>query len=455
MDVRGPDTATEAGTHPPANASTAPRSKTRSTLTRASDVLQDMTRIGVFYDNVPKNRRYADLKRDEMYRNLVDLYEIVFKTHWNFFDRIVTARCDNGAYANTLERYAASIYISSWFHDLYVSNRLAVRKLSDTAYVEHYYLDLVSKSHKYDSFLTALNAHIRPTIVKYTHEETLFVPRICENLATEAVDENYFRIQNYMTNDPLLQNILYTFEERKLVKMDELSETTLGRPSWLFDVHDSLAYAWFPAEGNYNMEDVALAFIVGTACTPKLGPRDYDEWQLPPGNVRPNRLRDLNLQRIRPISYHGHIEYRCFESRDQRLPDAYMNCLTLSARHAGTTSTAQATSQPSKRQRLQLGPSVKGKQPAESSRRLRSGAQTASREPTPEDEHEAESQAIAQTDVEPVQLTTQVGDLIYQIDVPVFHEVRIVDYIYHARLFNKTDLKSRIAAHRSIIYSLK
>lgn len=70
--------------------------------------------------------------------------------------------------------------------------------------------------------------------------------------------------------------------------MTPLITDTLGRPFWLFDWHaNNTCCAWFPAEGNFSMEDITLGYILGVACTPRLGPRDVDDWQIFPDGIVP------------------------------------------------------------------------------------------------------------------------------------------------------------------------
>lgn len=52
-------------------------------------------------------------------------------------------------------------------------------------------------------------------------------------------------------------------------------------------------------EGNFNLEDVTLAYILGVACTPNMGPRDPDDWQFFGGKVPADvDVNDLIASRI-------------------------------------------------------------------------------------------------------------------------------------------------------------
>ena len=147
---------------------------------------------------------------------------------------------------------------------------MACKKLSDIAYSEHYYMDNVYKLTEYDSFLVGLNSQVRPTNIKLTHEDRLYIPHIRSTIVTTDVNENMFNINNYKIKDELLFGLVHILKERKLLKFEPLSENALGHPAWLFDWHNNnLCYAWFLAEANYTMDDVTYAFITGVACTPK------------------------------------------------------------------------------------------------------------------------------------------------------------------------------------------
>ena len=437
-----------------------PRAAPKPQLARVTNYLEDVTRLGTFYVNHPRYRRYVDLKRTEIFNTLVDLYTIVFKTFWNQFRRFIESFELPVAYTGQPQRYAAAIYISAWFYDLYVSNRDACRKLSDSAYIEHYYLDLTHKSTEYDIFLCALNAQIRPTNVKLTHEDTLFIPRIRSTLTQNPQNENYFNIQGWVQDEAILQGILFVFKDRKLLHMDTLSETTLGRPSWLFDWHnDNLCYAWFPTEGNYTLEDVTLAYIIGVACTPKLAPRDYDEWQLLPGNVLPHNLETLAPRRIRPITYHGSVEVRVLETRQWTLPTGYRNVMTLTAAPAqqqGPQPGAQGgtSAQPKQKKQKHLAITGPSYQLRSSTAISQSSHLQSHQQEEQGDDNNSEEEEV-QSEPNPTTLTGQVNNINYTVSIPTYHEVRIVDYLYHARVVNLTDMNTRVAALRQFIYQNK
>lgn len=444
---------------------------TRSPLSRAADYLQDNVRIGHFFTNVPKYRRYVDLKRDQLFHNLVDLYTITISTHWSRLRRFVESYAPQGC--TNLQRYAAEIYISAWFYDLYVSNRMACKKLSDIAYSEHYFMDNVYKLTEYDSFLTGLNSQIRPTNIKLTHEDTLYIPRIRSTIVTTDVNENMFNITGYKIKDEMLFGLVHLLRDGKLLKFEPLSENALGRPAWLFDWHnDNLCYAWFPAEANYTMDDVAYAYIIGVACTPKLAPRDYDEWQFLPGNVIPANHHAIQIRRIRGIAYHGAITARVIETREWQIPTSARTLITLDAE-------AAAPIQPALRQLPLTGgdvpPSTSRQRPPATEPRstrqrtlsynLRSTASqtgadgsepahsAAASQPIPEQEegeNDPQTEEVNQPTAEPNPqvVTGTTGQVNYRVTIPIFAQARIVDFIYHSRVININDNNARISAHR-------
>nr|QRG29215.1 putative CP [Rhodiola cryptic virus 2] len=236
--------------------------------------------------------------------------------------------------------------------------------------------------------------------------------------------------------------------------MEALTETSLvGRPSWLFDWHsDGLVYAWFPSEGNYNLDDVTTAYILGVPCTPNLAPRDYDEWQLLPGNVFPDNPNTISINRIRPITYHGAIEYRTIESRAWRFPPAYRRVITDANPSLATAIQPLAqegrqvgTSQPQKRARttteLAYGLRSKtGSQASQLHNQLTEGK-----------EAHKETAEVEGADSLPTPATQPPMEQVCA-RFRNFCEARIVDYLYHAQVVRIFDLASRQAAHRLLSY---
>lgn len=71
-----------------------------------------------------------------------------------------------GADVADVQRWIAAVYVSAWFHDLYMLHR----KISCRSYLvfdtEAYDLDLANMSYEYDLFLSALSSQIKSTYIK-------------------------------------------------------------------------------------------------------------------------------------------------------------------------------------------------------------------------------------------------------------------------------------------------
>lgn len=82
----------------------------------------------------------------------------------------------------------------------------------------------------------------------------------------------------------------------------------------MFDWHsDKQVCSWFPPEGNYDIEDVTLAYILGTACTANLGPRDVDELQYFADALVPQHLNPKRYERVSERGFYGSHEVRKME----------------------------------------------------------------------------------------------------------------------------------------------
>lgn len=102
--------------------------------------------------------------------------------------------------------------------------------------------------------------------------------------------------------------------ETKYWQFSPLSSETMGRPCWLFDWHtDNGVYSWFHREGNYDLEDVSLAYILGTSCTPNLGYKDVDDWQYFAEGIVPQNPNPLDYDRIVERGFYGSCEVRTME----------------------------------------------------------------------------------------------------------------------------------------------
>jgi hypothetical protein len=272
----------------------------RSLLRKSSDFTKDAQRIYSRIDSHPKNRRYVPLKLSEIYTALVDLYATAFGCQWPHFKRTGDAISASGTQASTVQKLMAQIYISHWIIDLYVCVKECVDDLSQVAYIEAYIDDIAGYSNEYDSYLVALNQAIRPTHILGCHEDVMFIPRFPDDSDFTNTD-NPFGITDFAINYNSFKAIMCAIKDKRAGwKIDQLSTDKVGRPSWLFDwFSPSLACAWFPIIGNFISLDVAIAYILGVACTPKLAQSDDDAWQpLPTGMA----LDNIDLTRIRRVT---------------------------------------------------------------------------------------------------------------------------------------------------------
>ncbi|KAF5764356.1 hypothetical protein HanRHA438_Chr15g0703481 [Helianthus annuus] len=254
--------------------------------------------------------RYINLRKQEIFDNLVNLYACVFAAQWQHYTHCIEFYSPPTGVP--LHVYAARCYISMWFIDLYVSNRHVVRKLSSIAANEHFQGSLFPVYNKYDGYLALLNASIRPTYLMHSLDDAPYIPIIVDSVNVD--DSNPFGI-----NDFTPKEVCYSFATmmngRSLGHSTPLSKDAMGRPWWLFDWHfDKRAYAWFPSEGNFDLEDVALAYILGTACTPNIGPRDVDDWQYFADGIVPKTLYPEKYDRVTERRFYGSDEVRTMET---------------------------------------------------------------------------------------------------------------------------------------------
>ncbi|KAK1422994.1 hypothetical protein QVD17_18287 [Tagetes erecta] len=256
---------------------------------------------------------YINLRTQQMFDNLVNLYANVFFVHWRRYRDCI--ECYSPPPGVRLHIYAARCYISMWFVDLYASNREVVRKHFPLAFIERYDEELLQTSHKYDQYLTLLNASIRPTCLKHYLDDAAYIPIVVDSLNDDK--SNPFGIKNFT---PL--KICYKFARMMnrrglglgLSHSTVVSDDAMGRGWWLFDWYaDKRACSWFPPDGNYDLEDVTLAYILGTACTANLGPRDADEWQYFADGLVPEYLDPKRYERVSKRRFFGSHEVRTME----------------------------------------------------------------------------------------------------------------------------------------------
>lgn len=139
--------------------------------------------------------------------------------------------------------------------------------------------------------------------------DTTYIPILNGSPAWNT--DNPFHIENYVVDYHLVSGII---QNVKGWRISTILSNKLGRPSWLFDWHEEKrCCAWFPPEGNYTMDDVTIAYIVGAACTPHLGPRDVDDWQT---GTLPENVHPFYYERVVGRGFYGAYEVRTIEQRD-------------------------------------------------------------------------------------------------------------------------------------------
>ncbi|UTQ50849.1 MAG: coat protein [Plant associated deltapartitivirus 2] len=290
------------------------RPTTRSNSKTATDYLLDETRIGSITHYPTKKRRYVTMYGSSMLESLFVLYTSLFKQRWSSFARSVEKTSLTGATVKTHPELLAAVYLTHWSIDVYRMIRESLLHLDPIAFNERYHTQQPVHSHIYDNFLATLCGHIRPTHVTMSYADEIYIPVMSTVMATQS-GTNPFNWTKATTDHDLFQIILQTFEDRKLVMMSPIPTDLFGRHSWLFDwsQHET-AYAWFPQESNYNDEDVMMAYIIGVACTPKLGHCDPDDWKLTSEATEITASRLARYHRIKPRRYKGSCEFRVAET---------------------------------------------------------------------------------------------------------------------------------------------
>lgn len=295
------------------------RPPTRSNVKTATDLLLDEGRIGRATKYPSKKRRYIKLKMDVMMPQLVDLYSFLFNYRFQFFRHLAPPGT-----ATTQKTHAtnfAIVYLSHWLSDLYRINRTCLEDIDPAAFQDKFSVQVGTHSNVYDNFLSVLNAHLRPTHITTAVSDSIYIP-LFTNIKGEppVLSITWDKLK---LDANLFHSILEIMMEKKVVKMTPLSSDLLGRPSWLFDWSpETTAFAWFPQEGNYTDEDVAVAFVIGDACSPKLSLADIDEWKYT--DFRPTIDTASSIaayQRATPRKWFGNSEFRVIEIEEVHHPN--------------------------------------------------------------------------------------------------------------------------------------
>jgi hypothetical protein len=354
---------------PPPGADTAPEiqvpqnlATSVANLRKAAEFLNDNSKIFHFREHYLKYRRYADIQTTALFNSLSSLYGTMFISQYHRLRRVSDA-FNLGNNADIAGLALGRIYISIWFMDLYVSNREAVSKLSPLAFNQYYSHEVIYYSKEYDAFLSVLLGTLKPTHIKGALEDALYIPLLAQDYAWElpAPDQlpNPFGIPNFNPDLNVFNCLMAIMKESNLWNVQPVPTNSLGRPWWLFDFHsDNRICAWFPAEDNYNDEDIAIAYILGVACTQKLAPRDVDDWVFYPNGIVPNNPLAVN-DRATDRAFYGSYEVRTVKS-DQN----YYHAVTIDSSHLSSSGQAEFSK---KRKTSALSIREKGKTPDSSS----------------------------------------------------------------------------------------
>ncbi|QED42874.1 ORF1 [Dactylorhiza cryptic virus 2] len=295
-----------------------PRTNERS----ATDYLLEQHRTGLVNHQPYKKRRYVTLYGERLFTSLVTLYTNLFQVNWQSFSRSVEKIPLTGTPAASHPGLCATVYVSHWVLDIYYSIRQSLKKIDPIAFAEYFFAETVLNSDTYDHFLSMLNAALRPTHITFATADEIYIPIL--DMKQDFTKAPPLPWKGFHLNYTLFHLVHQTLTVRKLVKMTPLSSDPLGRPSWLFDWPASnQAFAWFPMEGNYSQEDVTIAYIIGAACTPKLGFADFDEWRYFQEGFNINTVDVPNYQRVVKRHWRGLAEYRLLQHESIPFPNAH------------------------------------------------------------------------------------------------------------------------------------
>lgn len=296
----------------------------RSNERDAADYLLDQNRIGSYNSNPFRKHKFITLRSQRLFDQLVSLYTHFLKSHWTSFSRALdhNLRSDKAKSSLASVEYAANVYISHWFNDLYYTNRVCTQKVDGTAFIAQYYHENALHSNHYDHFLSLINAAIRPTHIHGISDE-IYIPVIADK-AFSDLKKPFNTISGYVEDYTTFTSILQIMDVRKVCKLTPLSSDITGRPSWLFDWFDGThAYAWFQQDGNYNDVDVSIAYVIGASITPLLGHPDIDEWVIYPTDMDEETARKTHRRRTARQTHSGLAEVRTLQSEVITLPNYY------------------------------------------------------------------------------------------------------------------------------------
>ncbi|KZV15179.1 hypothetical protein F511_33665 [Dorcoceras hygrometricum] len=160
-------------------------------LRRSADFLLDNVRIGNHRTHYDKYRRYVNLQVNAMFTACAGLFEAIFKSQWQHFRR---------------------------FMDSFPLH---------AAFNERDFEEVIPYSTEYDAFLTQLNSSIRPTHIKLTPEDSLYIPVLADNPQGTYAEANLnpFNIENFVLNHDLFYGLLQIMKERCQWKIKKIQLT--------------------------------------------------------------------------------------------------------------------------------------------------------------------------------------------------------------------------------------
>nr|CAH2618943.1 putative coat protein [Ribbonwort deltapartitivirus]CAI5383984.1 putative coat protein [Ribbonwort deltapartitivirus] len=289
--------------------------KERDCRQKARAVLESESKVIVLQERPRHHIRHIKLEVSKMLIALVAIYTPVFISHWTRFSRVTQM-----SHADTIPLVAARLattYISGWIYDLYSCLRKATESKDPTAFRAYFLEEVSSMSDYYDEYLVTLNAMIRPTTILGTLEETMYVPYITDNAMVNPNDP--FNIgAGYNLDFGEFQAIIAIMIESKEFRTSKLKfGSTEGRPVWLLDwwsdkLHRNIrAHTWFPFEGNFTLDDVSVAYIMGGPMTSVMAPCDRDLQQRAPSAYVDGTNPDFSeYVRKKKRQFYGAVEER-------------------------------------------------------------------------------------------------------------------------------------------------
>ena len=400
----------------------------RSDFRVIADALTKTSYIGEVSLRGFKVPRYIELEINNLFDALVELYSFHFQARWDDMHPIIShLTMPQGI---TEDIYMAQIYISHWFISLYSLNRDASTRHDAARYSDHYNQELPEHSKVFDCYLVYLLNTIKPTHIFGLQEDTLYIPIIAKRPNWNNVHGNYFGITNFRYNVMTFRQIIKLMTDPNSGwQTATVSNDPSGRPTWLFDWHAQKAYAWFPEEGNYNNDDVNVAFILGVACTPLLASRDDDIPQQYPDNLI---SYDFETERKKGKAFHSMIDVTVVSDTDY-LHTEYIN-------------TEVETEVPIEEVEREAPTPTRRTAP------LAIEASQAQQAASAHTETQLAAQATRESGSSSARSTRTITETVTSTKTTQYNLYKITDYKYYARVIRSVSVHVRTAAHKIFIF---